>query len=177
MKKLLCVLLSALMLCCLLSACGGNDNQATDPQQTTGGDVAESTGDVTVNENPVEDPTEEETTRPEDLPPIAVETAYGTLYYQGQWEEFMVVEQVESENGVTVNFSAEFNGNSYPLFTFCIGEGEGVLVGTITDSEGNTHDVFASMAELELGDDLTDVETNRLYGMQEDINFVIDNLK
>ena len=176
MRRILALLLCIAMVC-VLFACGNDAGQDADPQQTDGAGSQDPTGDATVNENPVEDPSEEETTRPEDLPPIAVETAYGTLYFQGQWEEFMVVEQVETENGVTVNFSAAFNGNTYPLFVFCIGEGEGVLVGTVTDNAGNTYDVFASMMELEISDDLTDVETNRLYAMQEDINFVIDNLK
>ena len=176
MKRLLALMMCIAMLSCLLCACADKP-QDENLQQNQGSDTQDTTGDTTENENPVEDPSEEETTRPEDLPPIAVETSYGTLYYQGQWEEFMVVEQTETENGVKVSFRAEFNDCSYPLFVFCIGEGEGVEVGSVTDSEGNSHPVFASMEELEIGEDLTDVETNRLYAMQEDINFVIDNLK
>lgn len=135
-------------------------------------------------EAPTAAPTEavEEPTAAEEQPAAApegveVSTSFGSLYYQEQWEEFMRTEQTQTDNSVAVSFQSEINGVVYDLFTVTIGEGEGAAVGVLTDGNGQTRSVYVSMEEIALSSDLTEEECNRLYAMQEEVNFVIDNLK
>jgi hypothetical protein len=108
---------------------------------------------------------------------IAVRTKYGSLFYQDQWEECMVVTQTDDSACVTVVFEAEINEVCYPLFRIVIGEAEGDPVGYLTDAQGSQHTVFVYPDEIGEYAALTDGEQNRLYAMQEEINFLIENLK
>ena len=163
---LLCVALVAVG----LAGCGKqtqtpvSQNEQTEPSQTQGSESLEAT-----------DPTEEVT---EIVNPdaIAVKTVYGTLYYQEQWAEYMKVEQVEDDGCLRVSFLATINGIDYPLFQIYIGEADGSLVGQLTDNEGTQHNVYVCMEEVIEHSELSEAEQNRLYAMQEDINYIIDNL-
>ena len=56
--------------------------------------------------------------------------------------------------------------------------GEGAnSVGTLTDSAGTSRNVSINVDEIVQDPDLTEGEQNRLYAMQEDLNYLIDNLK
>jgi hypothetical protein len=63
------------------------------------------------------------------------------------------------------------------MFEIQIGSGEGDPVGKITDSEGVQRDVYLRFIEMEDLEGLTEGETNRVYAMQESLNFVIDTLR
>ena len=108
---------------------------------------------------------------------VAVNTVYGVLYYQDQWIDYMVVQQEQSATVLTVIFQAEMDGKMYSLFTLTIGSQTGSVVGRITDADGTQRGVVAVMSDLGDISHLTENERNRLYAMQEDINFVIANLK
>ena len=108
---------------------------------------------------------------------VPVETVYGTLYYQDQWIDYMVVQQQQSGNTLTVKFQAQIADVVYSLFTLTIGEPTEAAIGKITDGSGTKRDVVASMDELGDLSELSEEEKNRLYAMQEDINFVIENLR
>lgn len=105
-----------------------------------------------------------------------VHTAYGDLCYQEQWASFMKTTETTEGEGVVISFETEINGVTYRLFTITIGAENGTYVGVLTDDAGVSRDVYASVEELELAEDLTDTEAHRLYAMQEDINYVIDTL-
>ena len=108
---------------------------------------------------------------------IIISTQYGDLYYPDQWTEFVKTEQKSENDVVVVSFGAEINSKVYPLFEVMIG-GEGAnSVGTLTDSAGTKHDVYLQLEEIQEDPNLNDGEQNRLYAMQEDLNYLIDNLK
>ena len=108
---------------------------------------------------------------------IIISTQYGDLYYPDQWTEFVKTEQKSENDVVVVSFGAEINSKVYPLFEVMIG-GEGAnSVGTLTDSAGTSRNVSINVDEIVQDPDLTEGEQNRLYAMQEDLNYMIDNLK
>ena len=108
---------------------------------------------------------------------IVINTKFGNLYYQDQWEDFMQIEQSEGDTYVIVAFEADIDGIRYPLFHLTIGEGEGEPIGQITDAQGVKRDVFVHMEEIGIISELTEGEQNRLFAMQEEINYVIENLE
>lgn len=113
---------------------------------------------------------------PEQVEAISVETIYGTLYYPEQWAEFAQIDQEEEDGVVSVFFSAAFDDEHYSLFTVKIDGSDGAYAGQITDKSGDTHDVRVIMEKLNGIDELPENEKNRLYAMQEDLNFVIEHL-
>lgn len=125
-----------------------------------------------------EPPVTEEPTLPVPTEPnsVAVETPYGYLLYQDQWVDFMRVEQQMEEEILTVRFYAVINEKEYSLFTLTIGEETDSPVGQITDGEGTVRNVLVRVHEIEMDESLTDGEQNRLFAMQEDINYVLDKL-
>lgn len=108
---------------------------------------------------------------------IAIETAYGTLYYPDQWEQFIKTEQETVGDTIAVSFSAVIQDTVYPLFEVTIGGTEGTEVGKLTDADGTKRTVYMRIDKLTEDPALTDGEQNRLYAMQEDLNYLIDNLK
>ncbi|MBR5126040.1 MAG: hypothetical protein IKU68_04815 [Oscillospiraceae bacterium] len=171
-KRMLACVLSIAALTMVLSGCGGQEETVTtevptvDTEATEAAKVTEATAATA--------PTEEEMIDPN---LILVNTVYGKIYYQEQWAEFMKVEQISDNDNLNVRFVAEFNGANYPLFTLVIGTGEGDAAGTLTDADGVQRDVFVQIEESVEYDGLSNEEQDRLYAMQEEINFVMQNLK
>ncbi len=119
----------------------------------------------------------ESTTQDETSYQMTISTKYGDLYYPDQWEEYLKTSQEEKDESLIVNFNASINDETYSLFTVMIDSDEGTSVGEITDADGKKHSVSIEMEEIENIDDLTDTEQQRIYAMQEDLNYVIDYLK
>lgn len=145
---IICMLLMALLLC----GCGSKANENTQNENSDNIEISED---------------------------IVVETKNGDIKYSDQWEEFARTEVTEENEISEVVFSAEINGNSYKLFEVVINgdESKGEYVGDVTDKDGQTHKVYIKMESIEQDDNLSDEEMNRLYAMQEDINYIIDNLE
>lgn len=108
---------------------------------------------------------------------MAIETKYGTLHYNDQWREYVKIDQTEEGDVVSVSFTAQIKEKEYPLFVVNIGGGDGSEVGKLTDAEGKERIVYISASEIKEEEDLDANEQNRLYAMQEDINYVVDHLK
>ena len=108
---------------------------------------------------------------------MAIETKYGTLHYNDQWREHVKIDQVEEGDVVSVSFTALINEKEYPLFVVNIGGGDGSEVGKLTDAEGKERIVYIKASELKEEEELDANEQNRLYAMQEDINYIVDHLK
>lgn len=175
MKKYAALLLVYMMIVMMLLGC----QSAEAPIGTEPSAPIEQTQQTEETEEPnVTEATEvtEAPTQPQ-LKGIVVATKFGKLYYQDQWEEFMRIAQVEEGNNVTVSFAAEIGDNRYPLFNVIIGRGEGEPVGQITDDQGMQRNVFVYMEDIVGIEELPEGEQNRLFAMQEDINFVIENLE
>ena len=155
MKKVMATLIAVLMLSALFSGCALENEESSVPN-TSGTYSA---------------------VRPEGNAYVIVETPYGELYYQDQWEEFMRVEQTQDGSVLRVAFSADINAKIYALFTLEIGGGTGTKLGQLTDANGTKRTVYATVHTIAEDSELSADELNRLYAMQEDINYVMQYLK
>lgn len=198
LRKYIAVFVSCLLLLATLAGCSTKTPPATDdpahiqapdatddPAHTQAPDATATTGAPDVTQPDTTDPSSTEppaTTAQEIVPDptipgtILVKTRYGYLYYQDQWEEFMQVVLTDEGDGVAVYFVAKFEDQSFPLFSLHIGEFEGDPLGQIMDTDGVKHNVFITMEEIDVSG-LTEGEQNRLFAMQEEINFIIENLE
>ena len=159
MKKTGALLLAcAAVLAAVLTGCGSD---AQDPEL-----------------NGTTDPAQQVQTEPaEDLNVCAVETPYGTLYYQEQWSEFMRTEATQRGDAYEVNFQAEINEKRYSLFTVTINDPEADPVRQLTDADGVQHGVSVEVEEYLDVSDLDEGNQALIYAIQEDINFIIDKIK
>lgn len=105
-----------------------------------------------------------------------VTTEYGDLKYPDDFYEFLETEETKDGDNLRVLFRAIINENKYDMFTLIIGEAEGEIVGTLTDSAGTKRNVYVEFHELGDTSALSESESNRLYAMQESLNYVLDNL-
>lgn len=166
-KKLL-VSMVALAFVVSCAGCAGNQQTGNTMEGTTSGVFAKSgdgssaTGQAAENEHQYE---------------IVIETEYGDLYFPDQWKEFLVTDQTEGENTVEVSFSAQINEETYSLFTITIGGDADTPAGTLTSSDGTQRNVYVQIEEIQESNLLDESEQNRLYAMQEDINYLLDSLK
>lgn len=106
-----------------------------------------------------------------------IETKCGTLRYPDQFIDYVQTKQTETGKGVNVLFQAKIGEKTIDMFEICIGEGSGESVGKLTGPDGTKRDVYLRFIELGDLSGLTEGETDRVYAMQESLNYVIDNLK
>lgn len=166
---------ACLLLAMLLSGC-----KAEHPDQTVTTHTPAISTQTSLPEETVEVPQEhaaaESAPVPETEPePVAVETPYGTLYYQHRWDGIVQTEQNMTENVLCVTFFAEIEGTQYRAFSVIIG-GPEANAGRIRDGEGAERNVCVSMEDLGDLSALTDDQRDMLYALQEEINFVTDKL-
>ena len=174
------LILSLVVILVFIAGCGGEKEPQVQPVEEQTPVPAEPT-ETTEPSDPEEVPTEEPNEDPElsdpnrDWEPI--ETPFGRLRYPDQFFDYLETEQQESENGLRVLFSAVIGEKKIQLFELLIGEGDGEPVGSLTGPDDVQRDVFLRFIEIEDTEGLTEGETNRVYAMQESLNFVIDNLR
>ena len=175
-KKLLRVLL-ALLLVAVMTGCssGGSAQEAQTDAAVPATEALTAEAPATEVVEETQAPTVPQPTVPQNC--VVVSTAYGNFLYQDQWIEFMRVEQHAEGSNLRVSFSADINNVRYALFELLIGEMDGTPIGKITDADGAQRNVYVYMMEIEPSPALTDSELNRLYAMQEDINYIIENMK
>ena len=174
MKKkvlLIAVILVFALLAASLSSCGKQAAESID--ETPAAQITEmpAPAEAAETEEPVV------TEEPRDWEPV--ETKFGDLRYPDQWFDSLETEQTETDDSVTVAFRAKVNEQSFDLFDVCIGQNavEGEAVGVLTGPDGVQREAFLRFHELGEITGLNEGETNRVYAMQEALNFVIDNLK
>ncbi len=161
-RKLLCLTFIAGSI--VMTGCAGNASNSAPAANTGAQQTAEQTQ-------------EDQTAAQEAAEDMVIETKYGNLHYNDQWREFVKIEQSEDGDVVSVAFTAVINDNEYPLFVVNIGGGEGSEVGKLTDADGKERIVYIKASEIKEEEALDANEQNRLYAMQEDINYVVDHLK
>ena len=167
------VLVMCLLLCLMtVTGCGQKGVQEQPPAQTEAPDAQ--TAPAAAETDPPENAPAETEPR---LDVMVVSTPYGKIYYQEQWAEFMKVEQFSEGDALNVRFVAEINGIDYPLFVLIVGAAEQDAVAQLTDADGVQRNVQVHMEETGDHAGLSVEEQNRLCAMQEEINFVIENLK
>ena len=162
---------AAVLALCLLLAMLGGCASAEDPAGTT-----EAIPTQTVSTQPPATTEPAAPTAPAVKNAVPVKTPYGTIYYQDQWQECMVVEQIEEGNCVILIFEAEINAVRYPLFKLVIGSDPEQSIATVTGDDGQQYGVSVVLDEIGIYDALTSEQQNRLYAMQEEINFILGNL-
>lgn len=114
---------------------------------------------------------------PRDQEDMQVKTKYGTLRYPDQWAEFASADVEESGDAVLVHFKAVFDDQTFPLFDISIGSGQGTEAGKIKGPDGQERSVYVTMNELEGTSGLDQTKKDRLFAMQEDVNYILDNLE
>lgn len=169
MLKVICVLVLSIS----LAGCAMDAQPKSDEEGTNSGLASETSTEQSSDE---QEASKSETPDVEEKDTL-IETPYGSLCFPSQWDEFLKVEQTKENETVVVSFSAEIKDEQFPLFTISIGNGEGEPAGTISDADGTQHDVYVHVEEIQESEALSESEQKRLYVMQEDINYLLDNLK
>lgn len=136
-----------------------------------------SSSEVTIEQGDETSTSESQETQDPHEYDTVIETDYGNLYFPDQWQEFLVTNQTEGDGTIAVSFSANINDKEYSLFTITIGGEEDNPAGTLTASDGTQRNVYVQIEELTADDALSESEQNRLYAMQEDINYLLDSLE
>ena len=130
-------------------------------------------------EEPVTVPVEEETEpvvaiAPE-TPDVAIETPYCTLYFPGEWEELLSVEQVTGDVH-TVIFSCKLDAdNLIELFRISFGDKNGI--GQVKASDGELVNLSVMSTDIQPDENWTTSQTNMVFGMQEALNEVLQRIE
>lgn len=111
---------------------------------------------------------------PED---IVVHTDYGDLHYPDRWQEYVTIRQEHNGSTIEVTFETESGDKTYELFRILIGGDGNEVIGSLTDNAGTQRNVYLYVEETAVSTDLDEAEQTRFYAMQEDLNYLIDNLK
>lgn len=106
-----------------------------------------------------------------------IHTDYGDLLYPDTWQEYVTIRQVQRGDSLSVIFRMESDGTVYELFRIVIGRDDGIMVGLLTDDAGAMRSVYLYAEELASDSGLEGSEQLRYYAMQEDLNYLINNLK
>ncbi|MDO4622411.1 MAG: hypothetical protein Q4B22_05620 [Eubacteriales bacterium] len=122
------------------------------------------------------DGAEEQTAPAEAADYMTIATDFGDIYYPDQWMEFIQIDQTTEGDVLTLLFNARVKDKEFSLFHVVI-NGEGDNGGLLTDANGETHKVSIEMMEIEDTEGLSSEEQDRLYAMQEDVNYIIEHLK
>lgn len=131
--------------------------------------------DANENSSPQINVTEEDAS--EEYDDIVIETSYGNLYFPGKWEECLQVEQRNLESVVEVAFSAKVDKHTISLFSIVIGDNGDSAAGVLTDNTGNQRNVTVKIEDLSENESISQDDLELLYSIQEDLNYLIDNLK
>ena len=111
-----------------------------------------------------------------EVPDIAVETPYITLYYPGKWGERIRTE-VKQADIVTVSFFGRNDSNQEgQLFDVIFGPEEAEILGTITTENGETCPVGVRVYDADPQVFSREEERYAFDAMQEEINYVIGQL-
>lgn len=102
---------------------------------------------------------------------------YGDLHYPDRWQEYVTIRQEQNGNTIAVTFETKSGEETYELFKVLIGDDSSEVVGSLTDDTGAQRNVYLHVDELPADSGLDETEQTRFYAMQEDLNYLIDNLK
>ena len=170
-KPLALILSCALLTGTVLSGCGAEETEVstttvtTEATQPTTAAPEEQSSEATQPEMPLDEV-------------CTVETPYGELHFQAQYSPYMKIRQEQEGDVLKVFFLAELNGKEYPLFDLTIsdktGEDDQLL---LTDDMGVQRSVDVYMADNLEHEELDSSGQQILYSMQEQINFILQNMK
>lgn len=108
---------------------------------------------------------------------IVISTPIGELYYSKVWEEYTEVKYNSDERNFTATIQANIgNHKSDILAIHLCDEADGMIIGTVPDSEGNQIKVFLELYEIDTSNDWSQAEIDTVYAMQEGINQIIEQI-
>lgn len=117
----------------------------------------------------------QETTVPTTAAPddVKIETPYATLYYSGEWKDFLEVK----ENGNTYTFYSNVTEQKQvKLFSLTFGGAMIDAIGILRDEAGNAVPLHVESFKFEPDDSWTDRECNIVYTMMDLLNDVLSKL-
>ena len=122
-------------------------------------------------------PEQEESMAPaEVLSDCPINTPWGTLYYPGEYREWLTVENRQTPV-YTVCFAARVGEKEYPLFDLCFGGDQGDSIGIAVDAQGKPVQVKAQMHTLTIPAEMSGADAQILYGMQESVSYLAAQLE
>ena len=105
-----------------------------------------------------------------------IQTPYVVMQYPAAWKDFLVVESEEKEE-YWVNFYGKLEDRDpILLFSVILGGDYGEQVGVIPNGEEGFVTVNLMMEKLNL-DEMNEADVQILYSMQEDANWLIENMR
>jgi len=138
---------------------------STEPMQTPSEPVPEETEEVT----------EPQVEIAPETPDVEIETPYCTLYFPGEWEEVLQVEQVKGDVYKVIFSCTVEDGLAVELFRFLFGGEDGI--GAVKAPDGKLVNVAVKSAEIKPGDDWTTSQINMVFSMQEALNEVLARME
>lgn len=107
---------------------------------------------------------------------VWVPTPYATLHISDAWADCLAVTRRQTGDGCEVLFTGLIDERAYPLFTIVLGAGSGTEAGATTGPDGSLVPVWVQFHPLDEYPDLQDGELTRMQAMQEDLNYLLDEL-
>ena len=140
------------------------------PVSTTEGALTQESVDSTIPPADTEVTTVPTTAAPDD---VKIETPYATLYYSGEWKDFLEVQ----ENGNTYTFYSNVTEQKkQKLFSLTFGGNVNDAIGILRDEAGNVVPLHVESYKFEPDDSWTDRECNIVYTMLDLLNDVLIKL-
>lgn len=107
---------------------------------------------------------------------ICIFTSFGVLHYPEQWVENLKIESA-SDNSYT--FNAVFDNKKVPLFTISCNTSSGEPIGKFVhpgDIDDTIDVIYVQMSEQNSDNGLNENQTEALYGMLDDFNYLAEAL-
>lgn len=107
---------------------------------------------------------------------IVIPTPFVDLHFSSEWSDYLVVKKTMEGESYNVQFSAEVDGEQYPLYTVAFGSCESEPIGKIVDAMNNMTVVYLEIADTDISkvsDELQDV----VLSMKDNVNYTTEKLK
>ncbi|MBR3611444.1 MAG: hypothetical protein IKL57_08330 [Oscillospiraceae bacterium] len=106
-----------------------------------------------------------------------VSTPCGIVFYPGEWEDHVEVENIKKDNGETIRFFAKIEGKEkIALFDLNFGIAEGNRLGSVKAGEKKI-DLYCVVYESDFKGEWSEEEKNIVYSMQEGFNNITAQLE
>jgi len=156
----------------VLSGCKKSVSETANVSATMAPDVSE----PLITETPVDEMSEIEVPVAAEKEDIQIETPYCTLYYPGEWEPFLQVEQTAGELYKATFRACLDTGREQDLFLIVFGGDAVSAYGSIMSEQGETVPVSIVCDDIAVDESWTENEIYIVFAMQEALNDVLARL-
>lgn len=172
--KILVIVLAVLLVAAVVALIivAGGKKAADDPiVETPAAPVEVLPSESVAEQTEATDPVE---TEPE-APDIEISTPYGTLYYPGQWKDYLQVEQISSDVH-TVKFLCRLDdATTLDLFSIAFGGDQGYA--WVNAPDGTKAAVNIICDQIEEDTNWTSSQRTTVFTMQEALNMVLNKME